>query len=83
MDTGIIGSLKKIYNHICLKEIIAFHDFPEAMKQERIEAGAAGVLYKPPTLLDAAHYIQEAWSVIKMDTIINCFVSADFIDSLA
>jgi len=41
------------------------------------------VLYKQPTLLDAAHYIQETLSVIKMDTIINCFVSADFIYSLA
>ena len=29
-----------------LKEIIAFHALPKAMKQERIEAGAAGVHVK-------------------------------------
>jgi len=42
------------------------------------------VLYgKPPTLMDAANYIQEERSSITMDKITNCLVKAHIIDSLA
>ena len=89
MDMGIIAAVKKRYKYLMIKDILAFHDLPEDVKNQRkrhcetLRRGAAGVYHgKPANVLDAAHYILEAWNTTTATTILNCFVKADIIRSL-
>ena len=88
MDMGIIASLKKRYKYHLIREILSYHDNPEAMKiclenaSKRMKRGVVGVAFGKPThLLDVANLIHISWNEIKQETLYNCFKKADIIPS--
>ena len=67
-DMGIIAALKKRYKYLYLKDVLDFCVLDESVRihkteqGKRLPRGAAGVAYgKPAHLLDAAHYVKQAW----------------------
>lgn len=90
MDMGIIAALKKRYKYLLLKDIIAYHDNPESLKEHlaltasKMKRGSAGVSYgRPPHLLDAAIFVKTAWNEISQESLKNCFKKADIIPGLS
>lgn len=89
MDMGIIAALKKRYKYRLLRDIIAYHDLSQDIKDTlkqsalRMRRGAAGIDNgKSATLYDAAQYAVEAWSDLSEETLKNCFIKADIIPDL-
>ena len=82
-DMGIIAALKKRYKYLCLKDVLDFCDFDESVQIHKTEQGkklprrGVGVDYgKPAHLLDAAHYVKQAWEFISDISIRNYFNKA-------
>ena len=89
-DMGIIAALKKRYKYLYLKDVLDFCDLDESVRihkteqGKRLPRGAAGVAYgKPAHLLDAAHYVKQAWEFISDTTIRNSFNKAQLLTPMA
>ena len=89
-DMGIIAALKKRYKYLYLKDVLDFCDLDESVRihkteqGKRLPHGAAGVAYgKPAHLLDAAHYVKQAWEFISDTTIRNSFNKAQLLTPMA
>lgn len=72
MDMGVIRNLKGHYRKKINERIIAELDADETKKA--VDA------IKNINLLNAIYMISEAWSEVKMETIINCYAKAGFVD---
>jgi len=79
---------KKRYKYLLIKEIIAYHDTPQFLKDqlslavERVKWGAAGMAHgRPLHFLDAANLVKIAWNEISSQSLKNCFKKADIISS--
>ncbi|KAL2644210.1 hypothetical protein R1flu_011797 [Riccia fluitans] len=88
MDMGVIAALKKCYKYLLIKEILAYHDIPQSLKDRlalvslKMKRGAAGIAYgKSSHLLDAANLVSIAWAAISEQCLSNCFKKADIIPS--
>lgn len=68
MDRGIIKNFKFFYRKLLLRMVVSKSDLGKS----------ATVIAKSVTVLDAVHWIGEAWQSVKVDTIINCFRKAGF-----
>ena len=89
-DMGIIAALKKRYKYLYLKDVLDFCDLDESVRihkteqGKRLPRGAAGVAYgKPAHLLDAAHYVKQAWEFISDTSIRNSFNKAQLLTPMA
>ena len=89
-DMGIIAALKKSYKYLYLKVVQGFCDLDEIVRihkteqGKRLPRGAAGVAYgKPAHLLDAAHYVKQAWEFISDTSKRNSFNKAQLLTPMA
>ena len=89
-DMGIIAALKKRYKYLYLKNVLDFCDLDESVRihkteqGKRLPRGAAGVAYgRPAHLLDAAHYVKQAWEFISATSIRNSFNKAQLLTPMA
>ena len=89
-DMGIIAALKKRYKYLYLKDVLDFCDLDESVRihkteqGKRLPRGTAGVAYgKPAHLLDAAHYVKQAWEFISDTSIRNSFNKAQLLTPMA
>ena len=85
-DIGLIAALKKRYKYLYLKDVLDFCDLDESVRihktkqGRRLPRGAAGVAYgKPAHLLDAAHYVKQAWEFISDTSIRNSLKKAQLL----
>lgn len=80
MDMGIIAAIKKRYKFLLIKEMNAYHDTPQHLKDQlslaikRMKRGATELVYgRPPHLLDVENLVNLAWNEISSQSLKNCF----------
>ena len=68
LDQGIICNLKVHYRNKLLQRVLANID----------EVATAAELVKAVNVLDAIHWIKQAWGLVTSDTITKCFIKSGF-----
>ncbi|KAK1942484.1 Jerky -like [Phytophthora citrophthora] len=84
MDMGVIAALKAKYKLLLVQNVLSYHTAPDEVKAA-LEAAEGkirnGGLHfgHPPTVLDAARLLEQAWSQVPDDLLTNCFARANLI----
>ncbi|KAG1685433.1 hypothetical protein DVH05_008371 [Phytophthora capsici] len=83
-DMGVIAALKAKYKYLLVQNMLSYHSAPdevkEALKVAEDKSRSGGLHFgHPPTLLDAARLLEQAWSQVPDELLANCFARANLI----